>query len=157
MEEQNIEHQTAEKTKKPSKKIKRKIAFILLVILAIFAVFYLVKEMQYVSTDICKKYFGVNCWCEMLKKNIEDIGCKNYIIDDIRFISDYTFWFNSDEDISIKMITHRNAPNQYNKKDATHPSETETDKIECQYTIINDGSYEDLYKQLDEIIKSKIK
>jgi membrane fusion protein (multidrug efflux system) len=51
MEEQNIEHQTAEKTKKPSKKIKRKIAFILLVILAIFAVFYLVKEMQYVSTD----------------------------------------------------------------------------------------------------------
>lgn len=51
MEEQNIEHQTAEKTKKPSKKIKRKIAFVLLVILAIFAVFYLVKEMQYVSTD----------------------------------------------------------------------------------------------------------
>ena len=51
MEEQNIEHQTAEKTKKPSKKIKRKIAFILLIILAIFAVFYLVKEMQYVSTD----------------------------------------------------------------------------------------------------------
>ncbi len=51
MEEQNIEHQTAEKTKKPSKKIKRKIAFVLLIILAIFAVFYLVKEMQYVSTD----------------------------------------------------------------------------------------------------------
>ena len=51
MEEQNIEHQTAEKTKKPSKKIKRKIAFVLLIILAIFAVFYLVKEMQYESTD----------------------------------------------------------------------------------------------------------
>lgn len=51
MEEQNIEHQTAEKTKKPSKKIKRKIAFVIITILLVFAVFYLVKEMQYVSTD----------------------------------------------------------------------------------------------------------
>lgn len=51
MEEQNIEQQTVEETKKTSKKIKRKIAFVLLIILAIFAGFYLVKEMQYESTD----------------------------------------------------------------------------------------------------------
>jgi len=112
--------------------------------------------MQYVSTDLCKNFFGKNCWCEMLKKNIEDSGCNKYIIDDIRFVSDYDFWFNPEEDISIKIITHRNAPNQCDKKDSVHPSELETDKINCQYTIINDGSIDDLYKQIDEIIKNKI-
>ena len=34
-----------------TKKIKRKIAFVIITILLVFAVFYLVKEMQYVSTD----------------------------------------------------------------------------------------------------------
>ncbi len=51
MEEQNIEQQADQETKKPSKKIKRKIAFVIITILLVFAGFYLVKEMQYESTD----------------------------------------------------------------------------------------------------------
>ena len=51
MEEQNKEQQADQETKKPSKKIKRKIAFVIITILLVFAGFYLVKEMQYESTD----------------------------------------------------------------------------------------------------------
>ena len=51
MEEQNIEQQTDQETKKPSKKIKSKIAFVIITILLVFAGFYLIKEMQYESTD----------------------------------------------------------------------------------------------------------
>ncbi len=111
------------------------------------------KYMQQIGTDICQKYFGKTCWCDILKTKINNDRCTNFIIDDIRFKTEYNYWYD-DDTISIKLI--RNQAYLYNthNAEAMHQSETEMESIKCDYTINNDDiTLDELFKHIDEIIE----
>ena len=108
--------------------------------------------MQQIGTDICKKYFGKECWCNLLKNKIDQDQSKNYVIDDIRFITEYNYWYDNNT-ISIKLIRNNAYLEQSHSTESMHSSETEMDKIKCDYTIDNNGSdLNVLYQKIDEIL-----
>ena len=109
--------------------------------------------MQQIGTDICKKYFGKECWCNLLKHQIEEDKCENYVIDDIRFNTEYKYWYDEDT-ISIKLIRNKAYLINTHNAESTHQSETEMETIKTDYTINNDDiTLEELYKKIDDIIE----
>jgi len=113
------------------------------------------RYMQQIGTEICQKYFGKECWCNLLKNKIDNDLCEDYVIDDIRFITEYNYWYD-DDTISIKLIRNKAYLEQTHNAESMHQSETEMETIKCDYTINNDDiTLDELYKKIDEIILSE--
>lgn len=96
------------------------------------------KHMQLIGTNLCQKYFGKTCWC-----NLVDITTEKYIIEDCRFIHEYV-WFKNENTIVIKIVSDKE--NKFN-----HNSETEIlNHIKPNLTLYNNGSIDELYNKFDE-------
>ena len=107
------------------------------------------KYLQQVGTECCRAVFGNNFWCDMLKKSIHDYG-KDVVISDIRFVNEYAYF--KDRAICIK-ITGRQFDDPNIHK---HASELEIMNIPCDYEIVNDGTLEELYAKVEDIL-NKVK
>ncbi len=107
------------------------------------------KYLQQVGTECCRAVFGNNFWCDMLKKSIHDYG-KDVVISDIRFINEYAYF--KERAICIK-ITGRQFDDPNIHK---HASELEIMNIPCDYEIVNDGTLEELYAKVEDVL-NKVK
>lgn len=96
--------------------------------------------LQFLGTDIFRKYYGDNMWIKVLDKKMDK--SKNNIIADIRFINEYHY-IKSNNGLMIKVV----------KTDLTsfdtHISENELNDYDADILIINDSSLEDLYNKID--------
>lgn len=111
-------------------------------------------QMQYIATELCRNYFGCNCWCKLLLEKIKQSKEINVIIDDIRFINEMIFFTKNQNDIiTIKITKSAQMPNSCQNDDLNHISETELEHINCMYNIINNSTLDDLYKKIDDIMK----
>jgi dephospho-CoA kinase len=99
--------------------------------------------LQRLSTELIKKDFGEDIWIKYLD-NIIDTS-KPYVIDDIRFKNEYEHYKNNAIFIRIK---------RDNEIYSSHCSEHDIDDITTDYTIINNGDLNDLYKNIDDIIQN---
>lgn len=111
------------------------------------------KYMQQIGTEISQKYFGKECWCNLLKNKIQEDKCEDYVIDDIRFNTEYKYWYD-DDTISIKLIRNNAYLENTQTMESKHQSETEMETIKCDYTIINNNiTLDELYNKIDNIIE----
>jgi len=101
-----------------------------------------------------KTKFGDDFFIQKVSNKIDEIDeiDETYLsktcilISDFRFIHEYEFMKNKYHD-KIKTIRI----NRFNVAPINSPSETELDNFKFDYTIINNGKKEDVYKQIDEI------
>ena len=108
-------------------------------------------HMQAFGTDILRKYFGDDIFNIALEKRVDNQ--KSFIIDDIRFKNEYDYWVNYAEKYNYKLITLRviRQENSLKENEKVHISE-QLLGVGFMELINNDGSKDELYKQIDEIL-----
>ena len=101
--------------------------------------------MQYYGTNIVRKYLGDKTWINATLNSSKD---KNIIISDLRFKTEYQE-IKKQNGITIYIIRDGAVP-------GSHTSEREVVELDEQkafdYTIPNDGTLEDLFYNLKEIL-----
>lgn len=101
--------------------------------------------LQRLGTDCLREFFGQEIWVNSFHQRTQDI--KNLVVTDVRFPNEAAY-IKRRGGILIN-ITKSNTP-----KVAGHSSEVAMDKFnDWDYTITNDGTYEELYTDLDTIIR----
>ena len=116
------------------------------------------KYLQQIGTECCRKVFGNNFWCEMLSKDINEIVInkgKNIIISDVRFINEHQYFIKRYENIinvHSVMIKRFNNSNDLTSEQKCHISESQIDKIQCDYVIENDMTNK-FFDDIDNIMK----
>jgi len=119
-----------------------------------FNVLMSVRELlQKLGTEAIRDGLHPNAWvnalmCEYKRPKMSEYNPSNWIITDVRFPNE----LEAVEDVkglTLKVVR----PVEKSKTPARlHPSETSLDKAEFDYTIINDGSIEDLIKKVRQIL-----
>ena len=110
--------------------------------------------LQQIGTECCRSIFGNDFWCEMLNDAIVENhkNIVNSVISDIRFKNEYEYFANSDYPSVCIKITGR----KFDKNESqiySHSSELDIDNIHYDYLINNDSTFDELYKQVDAIMK----
>lgn len=108
-------------------------------------------HMQIFGTDILRKYFGDDIFNVALEKRVDN--SKSFIIDDVRFKNEYDYWVNYAKTYNYKLITLRviRKQNSLKENEKIHISE-QLLGVGFMELIDNEGSKDELYKQIDEII-----
>jgi len=112
--------------------------------------------LQVVGTTLFRNELPKHCnnitndlWVNVVKKKIIDLvtekGITKFVITDVRFINEYNFIKNWGGQV-FKVIR----PNNIEHNNSLHESETTMDNIICDKTILNDGTLEDLYKNIEK-------
>lgn len=100
--------------------------------------------MQRFGTDFCRdtldQDFWVNLWKQDIKAHVATV-----IVDDVRMLNEAEA-VRSLGGVLIRIV------NPHNDNNDLHRSETEMDQIECDYSILNNGSLEDLCKELEKLM-----
>jgi len=110
--------------------------------------------MQFIGTEFFRNQMEKlipniekNFWIKLMEQRIIKLKDKcNIVISDVRFLNEAELIRKYDGFI-IKIIRNTN---QYDN----HPSEIETNKINFNYIIENNGTYEELYKKLINIMNN---
>jgi len=109
--------------------------------------------LQKLGTEAIRDGLHPNAWvnslmCEYKRPKMSEYNPSNWIITDVRFPNE----LEAIEDVkglTLKVVR----PVKKSKTTARlHPSETSLDKAEFNYTIINDGSIEDLIEKVRQIL-----
>lgn len=112
--------------------------------------------MQYIGTDIMQfdiqniiPDIGRKFWIKsFIENNKDNFKNKNIIISDLRFIHEYEELKNNNKNIFFIRIERDNII-----INDSHKSETEYKNIPVDYIIKNNGTIEDLYKNIDNLFK----
>lgn len=111
--------------------------------------------MQTLGTEWGRRLIGDDFWVNQLKIRMDywiNCGVTNFVIDDLRFLNEEK-WLKSlvfapyNYDVNIIRIRRNDAGLVSN-----HQSETEMDQIVEDWTVFNNGTKEELYKSLDDIL-----
>jgi hypothetical protein len=119
--------------------------------------------MQYIGTDLFRKHFHTDIWVKIIENKINNYlhqnDKQNIIISDCRFENEINMIIM----LGGKIIqVHREIPSWFYKyRDGEYPEEiksihnSELEWIRCHkdYDIENDGTIEQLYQNVSEIIK----
>jgi dephospho-CoA kinase len=119
--------------------------------------------MQYIGTDLFKKHFHPDIWVKIIENKINNYlhqnDKQNIIVSDCRFENEINMIIM----LGGKIIqVHREIPSWFYKyRDGSYPEEiksihkSELEWIRCHkdYDIENDGTIEQLYQNVSEIIK----
>lgn len=109
--------------------------------------------MQKIGTEIIRKQVDQDFWVKKMREEIKIFNNSNkdilIVIDDVRF---------QNEADLIKecngMLIRINRPSlEQNNEENKHASEIEQDNIKVDYTIINDGTTDELRQKVKEILK----
>ena len=91
----------------------------------------------------CKEYFGKECWADYSRHVIANLPK-----DSTAIISDVRFPFETrDTDITINVVR-----TSLGKTTDSHPSENSMGDITFDFTIYNDGTLEDLDKEVEALV-----
>lgn len=117
--------------------------------------------LQKFGTDICRDYMPKilpqmckpTLWISIMASTIANNGYKNVVISDGRFLDEAAFVKERDGIIirvtRTKPYNWTNAPSHNETK---HTSETEMQQIKPDHVILNDGTIDDLYDKIDDIM-----
>jgi hypothetical protein len=100
--------------------------------------------LQRLGTEVGREMFGQDFWVDQAFRGVSRFN--DIVITDVRFPNEYRA-IKARDGIIIRIIKPGTAAVNY------HASETALDNHSFDGTIVNDGSREDLYKKIDEIIK----
>jgi hypothetical protein len=109
--------------------------------------------LQKLGTEAMRDGLHTNVWVNALfadyrRPKLSEYNPSNWIITDVRFPNELEA-IEEVNGLTIKVVR----PVEKSKTTARlHPSETSLDKAEFKYTIINDGSIEDLIKKVRQIL-----
>lgn len=109
--------------------------------------------MQTLGTEWGRNFIHKDIWINKLCKDIKQSIYINVSIDDLRFLNEREVLFREfgEENVFIIRIIRDSVIYSGNK----HVSETEMDQIDVDWTVYNNGTVEDLYKSIDQIIDVK--
>jgi hypothetical protein len=100
--------------------------------------------MQKIGTDLFKNNINPNIWIDLLDKQIKK--GKHYIITDLRFKDEYNFIKNKTKKNYIVKILNDNVESM------NHISENDLNNAEFDYVINNNGSIDDLIKEVRKML-----
>ena len=103
------------------------------------------QKMQLISTELVRKYFGDDVWVNYLDDKIKF----PFVIDDVRFINEYSHFKNMMNVIYIRVERDEELLNK-------HISEHQLDNIKPDYLIKNISDINNLYSLIDLIIDNSI-
>ena len=109
--------------------------------------------LQKLGTEAIRDGLHPNAWvnalmCEYKRPKMSEYNPSNWIITDVRFPNELEA-VKDVKGLTLKVVR----PVEKSKTPARlHPSETSLDKAEFDYTIINDGSIEDLIEKVRQIL-----
>ena len=109
--------------------------------------------LQKLGTEAIRDGLHPNAWvnalmCEYKRPKLSEYNPSNWIITDVRFPNELEA-VKDVKGLTLKVVR----PVEKSKTPARlHPSETSLDKAEFDYTIINDGSIEDLIEKVRQIL-----
>jgi len=105
--------------------------------------------LQKIGTNIIRSQIDEDFWVKKMADKVSTLdaldGRKDVVIDDVRFINEAKFI--TDRGGVLILIQRPSLENT-----DTHRSETELEKIRPHYTIINDGSLDDLKNKVEVIM-----
>jgi hypothetical protein len=102
--------------------------------------------MQTIGTDMFRKCFGEDIWIRIFNRKVSCL--QNVVISDVRYQNEVDYIHNNGG-IVINII--RTTADNY-----ISDHESETQILQCDYTVYNDGSIEELYKKISNIIEHLI-
>jgi hypothetical protein len=112
--------------------------------------------LQILGTDLFRNNFRDDVWIKIMEKKIlEKYNGSILIIPDVRFKNELEL-IKKYNGVSIYINSNKNT---LNDKESNHISETQLNKNDFQYIVDNNifnDNYENLYSQLDKIIKELI-
>lgn len=116
------------------------------------------QAMQFIGTELFRNQMdklipglGEDFWVRVLEKRLNKN--KNYVFSDCRMQNEVDFIKDRKPSIIVKIIRPDRSEDIDNTKN--HITETGIENVTgYDYVIINDGTKEDLYKKLDELINS---
>ena len=102
------------------------------------------QKMQLISTELVRKYFGNDVWVKYLDDKIKF----PFVIDDVRFMNEYSHFKNINNTIYIRIIRDEEIL-------SNHISEHQLDNIKPDYIIKNiNNNIDKLYDTIDSIIEN---
>lgn len=88
---------------------------------------------QTIGTEICRKHFGNEIWCETLERKINACDSDVVIINDIRYINEYNYFKSRYKCFTIRCHSQE-LDGTHN---TTHSSEQQIESIPVDYTFEN--------------------
>ena len=95
---------------------------------------------------ICREMWGEDFWCEKAERDDLDFE-KDIVISDVHYENEIEYFSGSDTMGRLVLRIVRNC-----EKNSKHDHESEKQNIKADYVIVNDGSIENLYKKVEEIM-----
>lgn len=96
--------------------------------------------------DSQKAFFGIDCYMRKLHEKL--IHEDTVVVPDVRLVEEQKWLMNNTNVTFIKIVRNVKLDN-----DSTHRTEIEVDKLGYDVLIDNNGTIEELYRQLDNVIK----
>lgn len=91
-----------------------------------------------------EQIMGRKFWCQRLWEDTKDVD--DYVISDMRFPHEAEFFREMNESTLIIRVTRPNCHGD------NHPSETGVELVLPDYIIRNNGTLEDLYKEIEKVM-----
>ena len=111
------------------------------------------KLLQTIGTELFRKNIDESIWVKSLWYRVEQDKDSNYIVTDVRFPNEMNFLKEKAKDnfLSIKVIR-----DGCNGQVGIVGHESEKYDLEADITLENNGTYEELYKQIDGIVSKMV-
>jgi hypothetical protein len=110
------------------------------------------KLLQFIGTELFREKIDDEIWVKSLWFRIQNNKEKNFVISDVRFKNELDFFNNmasKGEFMSIKVVRDGHDGSVGIKGHAS-----EAYDLDAQFIVTNNGTFRDLYKQVDEILQN---
>lgn len=110
------------------------------------------KLLQYIGTELFRRHIDRDVWVKSFCQRMTRDGDKNYVVTDIRFPNELDFLRGEFANSFVSINMHREGCDG-NTEGGIKAHESEAYNLRCDYDICNDSSFEDLYAEIDLIMK----
>jgi hypothetical protein len=115
------------------------------------------KLLQLVGTDLFRVHVASDIWVGILTNQLEEEDVEVAVISDVRFKNETLMFHNNHLDLNRRYLIKVSRPGfVVTDRVSNHESETSLDNFHWDYTIINDGSLEDLRYKVRTLMLNNI-
>jgi len=111
--------------------------------------------LQYIGTEMFRTHIDKDVWVKSLANRIAYCGDERYVITDIRFPNELDI-FKEKFDDNFVSITIKRSGCDGNTSGGIKAHASESHDFETDHIVHNDGTFEDLYEILDNIISRSL-